>query len=81
MRVSPRRILRIFCFGIVGLYLLGMALLGFAYWEATWDPAVRRADVALADWPRGAPPVTVLLVSDHACRRARHAARAAGEDR
>jgi predicted MPP superfamily phosphohydrolase len=44
--------------------LLGMAVFAYAWWEATWDPKVRRADVALADWPKGARPVTVLLVSD-----------------
>lgn len=28
------------------------------------DPTVRRASMALADWPVGAPPVRVLLISD-----------------
>ncbi len=64
MSVSARCLVRAFAFTIVGLYLMAMALLGFSYWEATGDPTVRRADVALADWPKGAPPVTVLLVSD-----------------
>ncbi|MBO9574148.1 MAG: metallophosphoesterase [Sphingobium sp.] len=52
--------------GIVGaLFLLALAFVAFAYWEAAFrDPTVRRAEVALADWPRGAKPVTVLLVSD-----------------
>jgi len=60
-----RRILRILILGIVSLYLAAMALLAFAYWEAAWrPPIVRRTDIALADWPKGAPPVTVLLVSD-----------------
>ncbi len=60
-----RRILRLLIFGIVGLYLVAMALLAFAYWEAAMrPPTVRRADVTPADWPKGAPPVTVLLVSD-----------------
>jgi predicted MPP superfamily phosphohydrolase len=44
--------------------LLGLAVFSYAWWEATWDPKVRRADVALADWPKGARPVTVLLISD-----------------
>ncbi|MBO9670667.1 MAG: metallophosphoesterase [Sphingobium sp.] len=44
------------------LILTGLAL--YAYWEASWDPVVRRADVALAGWPKGEKPVTVLLVSD-----------------
>jgi len=43
----------------------GIALVGFAYWEAAGrDPIVRRASVTVADWPEGAKPVTVLLVSD-----------------
>jgi predicted MPP superfamily phosphohydrolase len=46
------------------LALLLIVLPSYAYWEATWDPVVRRADVALADWPKGEKPVTVLLVSD-----------------
>lgn len=46
------------------LALLAIILPFYAYWEATWDPVVRRADVALADWPKGEKPVTVLLVSD-----------------
>jgi predicted MPP superfamily phosphohydrolase len=49
---------------IATLVLLLIGLLIYAYWEATWDPDVRRADVAVADWPKGAKPVTVLLVSD-----------------
>ena len=49
----------------VALALLGVALLLYAYWEAAYRaPIVRRAEVALADWPKGAKPVTVLLVSD-----------------
>lgn len=46
------------------LALLLIALPLYAYWEATWDPVVRRADVVLADWPKGEKAVTVLLVSD-----------------
>jgi predicted MPP superfamily phosphohydrolase len=44
--------------------LLCLAVLGYAYLEATRDPVVRRADVAVADWPAGEPPRTVLLISD-----------------
>jgi len=43
---------------------LGMALLGWSYWSAIADPVVREAEVALADWPAGAPPVRALLMSD-----------------
>jgi predicted MPP superfamily phosphohydrolase len=32
--------------------------------EARRDPIVRRANVDLADWPRGAPPIRVVLISD-----------------
>ena len=42
----------------------GLALLGWCYWTAIADPVVREADVALPDWPAGAPPVRALLMSD-----------------
>lgn len=32
--------------------------------EAKSDPVVRRAEIAMADWPEGAAPVTVALLSD-----------------
>jgi predicted MPP superfamily phosphohydrolase len=37
---------------------------GYCFLEARRDPVVRRANVRLADWPRGAPPVHVVLISD-----------------
>ncbi|MCU6454873.1 metallophosphoesterase [Sphingomonas sp. A2-49] len=40
------------------------ALLAFGYREAVADPLVRTARVALPDWPFGAAPVTVALLSD-----------------
>jgi predicted MPP superfamily phosphohydrolase len=46
------------------LVALGLALLAWCYWTALADPVVREADVALHDWPAGAPPVRALLVSD-----------------
>ena len=46
------------------LALLGLAVLAGGYATATADPAVRRATISLPDWPRGARPVRVLLVSD-----------------
>lgn len=46
------------------LLLLGLAVLAGGYATATADPAVRRATVSLPDWPAGARPVRVLLVSD-----------------
>src|SRR3569623_150396 len=41
-----------------------LALLGWCYWTAIADPVVREADVALPDWPAGAPPLRALLMSD-----------------
>jgi len=43
---------------------LGLGLLGWCYWTAIADPVVREADVALPDWPAGAPPLRALLMSD-----------------
>ncbi len=39
-------------------------LLARGYWNATRDPIVRTAYVKVADWPTGAPPVRMLLLSD-----------------
>lgn len=44
--------------------LLGLLLLGRGYWNATRDPVVRTASVAVADWPAGQPPLRILLLSD-----------------
>lgn len=44
--------------------LLGLAVIAYGYREATSAPIVRRTVVALADWPEGAPPIDVLLISD-----------------
>ncbi len=49
------------------LLLLLLVLTGFllfAFAESRRDPVVRRATLALADWPHGAPPIRVALVSD-----------------
>ena len=46
------------------LALLGVALLAKGYWNATRDPVVRTAAVAVADWPVGQPPLKLLLLSD-----------------
>ncbi|MEA3033130.1 MAG: uncharacterized protein QOH86_1146 [Sphingomonadales bacterium] len=46
------------------LVLLAVALAGYGYWGATRAPIVREAAVALPDWPAGAPPMRVLLLSD-----------------
>jgi len=44
--------------------LLGVALLAKGYWNATRDPVVRAATVAVADWPAGQAPLKILLLSD-----------------
>lgn len=44
--------------------LAGLALLGYAWWEARQPPIVREAFVAVPDWPAGEPERTVLLISD-----------------
>ena len=60
-RYSKRRtIRRIFLF----LLLAVLALIGWSYWVATRPPLVRETEVQLADWPRGAPPIRALLLSD-----------------
>ena len=41
-----------------------LALLAFMYWTATRDPVVRETEVGLADWPRTAPAVRAVLISD-----------------
>lgn len=49
------------------LLLLIVIGLGFAVWgyrNARADPVIRRASVSLPDWPEGAPPMRVLLMSD-----------------
>lgn len=56
----PRRWLR----GLLLLALLGVALLAKGYWNATRDPVIRAATVAVADWPAGQPPLKLLLLSD-----------------
>jgi len=56
----PRRWLR----WLLLLALLGAALLAKGYWNATRDPVVRTATVAVADWPAGQPPLKLLLLSD-----------------
>ena len=46
------------------LLLAGLVLLGWMYWTAVGDPVVRAAEVGLADWPAGEPPVRAVLISD-----------------
>jgi len=49
---------------ILALVASLLLLTGWAYWSAISDPVVREADIALADWPEGAPPMRAVLVSD-----------------
>lgn len=61
MSVKPRRRWRRW---VALLALLGVALIGKGYWNATRDPVVRKATVAVAGWPEGQAPIKVLLLSD-----------------
>lgn len=50
---------------IIGLgALLGIGFIGYGYWLAQQPPTVREASVAVAGWPDGEPPRTILLVTD-----------------
>lgn len=42
----------------------GLLLLGWMYATATRDPVVRRASLAMPDWPAGSPPIRAALLSD-----------------
>jgi predicted MPP superfamily phosphohydrolase len=44
--------------------LLATVILGYAFLEARRDPVVRRTSIALADWPAGAHPIRLVLMSD-----------------
>lgn len=46
------------------LSLVGAAFLAKGYWNATRDPVIRTATVAVADWPAGQAPLKILLISD-----------------
>lgn len=46
------------------LVILGIGILALGYTTATRDPAVRRLAVHLRDWPAGAAPMRVALLSD-----------------
>ncbi|MEA3039122.1 MAG: uncharacterized protein QOE79_1635 [Sphingomonadales bacterium] len=46
------------------IILLAVTLAGYGYWGATRAPVIRDATVGLPDWPVGAPPLRVLLLSD-----------------
>jgi hypothetical protein len=44
--------------------LAGAAVILFCYASAVWEPKVRNAQVAVAGWPAGAPPLRLMLISD-----------------
>lgn len=46
------------------LFLGGLALMGYSFAEARSEPVVRRAAIALPDWPVGAAPIRAVLLSD-----------------
>ncbi len=49
---------------ILALAALGLVATAYMYSVATRDPVVRRASLAMPDWPAGAPPLRVALLSD-----------------
>jgi predicted MPP superfamily phosphohydrolase len=49
---------------LLGLAAIAAAVLAYAYAEARRLPVVRRATIALADWPDAAAPITTVLISD-----------------
>lgn len=51
--------------GVSGALVAALvAFAGLGYREARADPIVRRASIALPDWPAGAAPVTIALLGD-----------------
>lgn len=52
-------------FRLLGLVLLVIvALIGWSYANILADPTVHGIRIGMADWPRGAPPVRIALISD-----------------
>ena len=49
---------------LAGIFALGFATLALGYWNATRDPVVREASLAVTGWPAGEPPLKILLVTD-----------------
>jgi uncharacterized protein len=46
------------------LFLVGATLLAKGYWNATRDPIIHTASVAVGDWPPNQDPLKILLLSD-----------------
>jgi uncharacterized protein len=55
---------RVFARLVLLVIVAAVLIVARGYWNATRDPIVRRANVAVADWPKDAPPFKVLLISD-----------------
>jgi len=51
-------------YSIALLMTVALTFAGYCFLEACANPVVREARVALPDWPRGAKPVRVALISD-----------------
>lgn len=49
---------------LLALIILIVAVTGYMYSVAVRDPVIRRASIAMPDWPKGASPIKVMLVSD-----------------
>lgn len=49
---------------VAGVLLIVLAFGGYSFLEARRDPVVREAAIAMADWPAGAPPLRLVLLSD-----------------
>jgi len=49
---------------LVALILIAAAFLAYMYSVAIREPVIRTATIAMPDWPKGALPIKVMLVSD-----------------
>ena len=49
---------------LLAILLLIAVTIAYMYSVAVRDPVIRLAEIALADWPKGVPPMTVMLISD-----------------
>jgi predicted MPP superfamily phosphohydrolase len=58
------RVVRRFLLVLASLIVLALLLFGWGFINARADPIVRRASLALQNWPAGAPPVRLVLFSD-----------------
>jgi predicted MPP superfamily phosphohydrolase len=53
-----------FLIALLVLILLLVGVLGFGLWTAMRDPVVRRLTIHMREWPKGAAPMRVVLISD-----------------